>query len=61
VKYFNLPELNALAVDLGIDYENLPGESINEKGMELVLYCERHGHLAALVDRLHQLRPQVSW
>lgn len=61
VKYFNLAELNVLAVDLGIDYENLPGETINEKGMELVLYCERHGHLAALVDRLHQLRPQVSW
>lgn len=36
--YFNLEEIRMLCFELGINYENLPGETSNRKSRELVIY-----------------------
>jgi hypothetical protein len=59
--YFNLPELRNLAFDLGINHEELPGETLSDKGRELLAYCIRHGLLPALVRRCRELRPHAKW
>lgn len=58
---FNLDELQNLAFDLGIKYENLPGETIRAKSRELVNYCQRHALLRLLVELCAQLRDRVDW
>lgn len=59
--YFSVSELRSLCFDLGIDYENLAGDSKNVKVMELVQMMQRHGRLPELVDLVRQQRPHVSW
>lgn len=59
VKYFNLSELQNLAFDLKVDYENLSGESKEDKGRELITYLERRGHISELVQMIHQVRPHA--
>jgi hypothetical protein len=60
-EYFNKGELRNLCFDLDIDYENLPGETLDDKARELIAYCYRHGQLQSLVQRCRQLRSFVSW
>jgi hypothetical protein len=42
-QHYSLDEMRTLCDDLGIDYENLPGETRERKALELVGYFERHG------------------
>ena len=58
--HFNREELRDLTFDMGIDYENFP-EAKDGFVRELVSYCQRHGRLVELVDKLQQLRPEVDW
>jgi hypothetical protein len=58
---FNTGELRTLCFDLGVDYEDLPGESKADKARELVSYCERRDCLDKLVQIGRQLRPDVPW
>lgn len=60
-RYFNLDELNNLAFDLGVNYENLVGQSLQAKSRELVNYCQRHNLLRGLIERCAELRGQVDW
>ena len=59
--YFNESELQNLAFDLGVDYENLPGKAKSDKARELIAFLDRRGRLAELVQRCHQLRPNAPW
>lgn len=59
--YFNESELQNLAFDLGLDYENLPGKSKGDKARELIAFLERRGRLSELVQTCYQLRPNASW
>ena len=43
---FNEGELRTLCFDLGIDYENLPGQGKADKARELVAYFQRRGDIA---------------
>lgn len=61
VASFNIGELRALCFDLDIKYENLRGETLLEKSTELIAYCNRHGNLDNLIERICQLRPQEDW
>lgn len=54
---FDANELRTLCFDLGIAYDDLPGEGQGGKARELVAYCERHGHYAALRAAVRRLRP----
>ena len=60
-QYFSRGELNTLAFDLGIDYQNIPGETKQERARELVLYCQRNGLLDGLLAEARRQRPHVDW
>ena len=59
--YFNESELRNLCFDLGVDYDNLPGEGKGDKARELVALFERCGRPHELVEACQRLRPNVSW
>jgi hypothetical protein len=58
---FDEGELRTLCFDLGIDYDDLPGEGKANKARELVAYLERRGCISELVRIGKQSRPDVSW
>lgn len=59
---FNKSELRTLCFELGIDSEELLDEwRKSDFVRELILYCQRRNHLAALVQRCQQLRPNETW
>jgi Effector-associated domain 7/TIR domain len=61
VDSFSDTELRDLCFDLGIDYEDLPGQGKAAKARELVAYCERRGLTTELIKKCSELRPHVSW
>lgn len=61
VTHFNEGELRDLCFSSGINYESLPGRSIEEKAIELVTYFERHRNLNDLIVWGQQLRPHINW
>lgn len=60
-EYFDEAELHDLCMELGIDFENLPGENHSSKARELIKYCKRHGNLLELVELCEIERPRVQW
>lgn len=54
---FNEDEMRTLCVEVGVDYDGLPGESKFGKARELILYCARHNKLARLYQRVRAERP----
>ncbi len=61
VECFNLSELHNLCFDLGINFDSLAGQTIEDKSRELVNYCSRRSHLPKLIQQCKRLRPQVNW
>lgn len=59
--YFDLAELQSLCFDLGIDFEELPGEKKSEKSQALILLLERRDRLPELITWLAEKRPHVAW
>lgn len=59
--FFDDGELRTLCFDLGIDYDNLPGDSKTDKARELVGYCERRGRVVALYEAIYRYRPNAFW
>lgn len=59
--YFNKEELRSLCFDLGINFENVPGETLEVISKELVNFCQRHGRLPELIHRCRELRPNADW
>jgi hypothetical protein len=58
---FDENELRDLCFDLGVDYQDLPGEGKGAKVRELIAHLERRGRLPKLVEMGRELRPDVSW
>ncbi len=58
---FNLGELKTLCFDLQIPYDDLPGDRLDDKTRELVLYCQRRALLPQLVRRCQALRSNIVW
>jgi predicted component of type VI protein secretion system len=58
---FSESELNDLCFDLGIDYDNLAGQTKSAKARELILYIQRRGWLNQLIARCRELRPNLDW
>jgi hypothetical protein len=56
---FNDGELRALCHDLGVDYDDLPGEGKSSKAIELIGFLERRDRVSKLVERVRQLRPTI--
>jgi hypothetical protein len=59
---FNTNELRDLCLDLGLDYEDLPGEGKSAKVRELVFYFSRPTrNIERLVETCIHLRPNAPW
>lgn len=58
---FSLSELRNLCFDLGVNYDAIPGETIQDKSRELIGYCNRRGNLQNLSNRCKELRPNFAW
>lgn len=54
---FTLAEIQILCFDLGIPYEELPGETLPNKAAELIGYSARRGRLQDLVAYVRKVRP----
>ena len=58
---FNLDELRGLCFELAINFENLGGDTLRIKTIELVSYCQRRRLLSQLVEVCLKLRPEIDW
>ena len=58
---FNLSDLSDLCQELGIDIENLPGTSRNEKARELAAYLGRRDMIGKLAVVGPKSYPDVLW
>lgn len=60
-EHFNSNDLQSLAFDLGIDYENLRGTVTASKWIELINYMQRRNRLPELVEAVRRARPELDW
>lgn len=58
---FNLDELQGLAFDLRVDYENLAGDTKSARVRSMISYCERLNLLPKLLGLCQKLRPEMQW
>lgn len=47
---YSLEELRTLAFDLGIGWDRIGGNTIDERGREMIIYCERNGMIGQMLD-----------
>jgi hypothetical protein len=59
--YFNQVELRELCFELSIPYEQLPGDNLSAKVLELIGFCERRGRMEELLGKCQQSRPNAPW
>lgn len=59
--YFNNSELKDLCFRLGLDWDDIAGDTRPEKAQELVLRLQRTGRLPELQTLVQTLRPHAQW
>lgn len=52
MRSYSIEEINTLAFELGINHEQIIGETIGARGREFILYCERDGLIPQMLDAL---------
>ena len=57
---FSLEEIRNLCFDLGLDPDNIPGNTKASKARELILYCERRGTVRQLGEAIRRARPELG-
>ncbi len=60
-QYFDAGELRTLCFDLGVDYDDLPGEGKANKARELISYLERRDRVHGLIELVRRRRPNIPW
>ncbi|MGD2078660.1 MAG: hypothetical protein PVH18_09775 [Chloroflexota bacterium] len=58
---FSEGELRVLCFDLGVDFQNLPGDEKIVKAMELVSFLQRTNRLDELIRVGRDMRPNIEW
>lgn len=58
---FNLEEFRTLCADLGVPYDDLPGEGLTARIRELILRLDREQRLDDLLNFCAHLRPKLTW
>ncbi|MCB9006407.1 MAG: SUMF1/EgtB/PvdO family nonheme iron enzyme [Ardenticatenaceae bacterium] len=61
IQHFSLDELRVLCFDLGLEYEELPGDTRTTKMHGLIEYLQRRGELPRLLNEAVDHRPNVAW
>jgi hypothetical protein len=59
--YFDIGDLKALCFELGLDYDNLEGNTKKGKSLALIQYCQRHGRFLELVQQVQKDRPNATF
>jgi hypothetical protein len=59
-RYFDSSELRDLCFDLGVDYEEIPGDTKAAKAREIISYLERRARLDELPGLIQEARPNVE-
>ncbi|MDX1616641.1 MAG: hypothetical protein R3300_20200 [Candidatus Promineifilaceae bacterium] len=57
---FSEDDLRDLCFDLGLDYDNLPGDGKAAKAREIVIYFGRRQRLPDLAEHLGRTRPDLD-
>jgi hypothetical protein len=60
VAHFNLGELRTMAFDLGIEFDEVAGETLHDKAREMVLLLHRAGRVDELRSYCRDKRPFVE-
>ncbi len=58
---FNLEDFRNLCADLGVLYDDLPGEGLSARIRELILRLDREQRLDDLLNFCAYLRPKLTW
>ncbi|MBP8003076.1 MAG: hypothetical protein KA314_30015, partial [Chloroflexi bacterium] len=58
---FGKSELQSLCFDLGIAYDDLPGDTRTGLAQALISYCYERGRILDLLSRCQKLRPHLVW
>ncbi|HUM72437.1 MAG TPA: hypothetical protein PLK31_26735, partial [Chloroflexota bacterium] len=58
--YFSLEELEALTLEIGVDFEQLAGRTKSGKVRELIVYMMRRRRLGELVTAVREARPRLD-
>src|SRR5512139_2217280 len=61
ITYFEESEISSLCFDLGIDYEELAGDTKSEKAMELIQFTARRAEITSLIEHCAAERPNLEW
>jgi hypothetical protein len=60
-RYFNFSEVKTLCFNLGVDYENIPGDIRSAFIRNLIISLAKRDRLQELVDLARRERPRVNW
>lgn len=60
-QHFDLPELQTIAFDLALNWDELAGNTLSLKCQSLIGIMRRNGRLLELLELLQQERPGVPW
>ncbi len=60
-KSFSREEIRLLCFQLGIDYENLAGETKIAVIQSLIIYLNKRNRIDELIKSLQELRPNIEW
>lgn len=60
VSSINSEELSNLSFDVGVDYDALPGDTMESKARELILYMERSGRVDQILGWLNKNHPEID-
>ncbi len=58
---FNLGELKELTIYLGVNFEDIQGETLGEKSLELILFLLRRERIDDFITILQEERSDVEW
>jgi len=58
---FSLDDIRALCFNLGIDFDNLPGDTKVMRAQNLILYCEQRGRTDDLIRCARTVNPNMPW
>lgn len=61
VAHFSLEEISQLCFTLGINREELAGQTISAVARDLITYMRRHHQLSRLLQAAREARPQITW
>ncbi len=60
-QYFSFSEVRTLCFDLGVDFENIPGDIRSAFIRNLLISLAKQNRLQELVDQVRMERPFVNW